>query len=320
MPRRTMTFGKVTINESHRSNSEFELDDIQGLDLLSEFSDWAEGLTKDHFTDGVKKRYGTKPVIDRYARFSLLSMRTGHFGSPGDLVIDVRNHGTKYKTAQNDSSTVETRCGLLVPPKSRIGLFFAEHQGHESCGSRVFSSFEAHLKDKAERTLTGTSGTGLRLTITRETLVSGEAWLKQASLEKISAMKYDKSTDVSDEIAAVPLTYSRTLEPPKGTRFLPKWMKDLLFDTSIRRTSQLGFPTDEDYDELVATLGDGERRKTMVIGREKSPAIRKLLNDDGQPALDSTQLIHSFDQDAREFYEELEQSWSYAWTRKSGSK
>ncbi|QEP08771.1 hypothetical protein [Glutamicibacter sp. ZJUTW] len=315
MPRRTMTFGRITVKESRITDSEFELDDIQGLDLLEEFSSWASGLPIDHFKDLARQRYGTKPTVDRYSRFTLLSMRTGHFGTAGDLVIDVSSHGTSYETLQNDSSTVETRCGLLVPPNSKIGLFFMEHQGHNACGSRIFSSFEAHLKDKAGRTLVGRKGNPLKLVIDKQTLVSGSAWLERASLEKVSVMKYEKPIDVSDSPVSVPLTYSRTLLPPKGVRWLPKWMKDILFDTSISGSSQIGFPTDEEFDEIVATLSDGEQTKTMVIGKEKSPAIRKLLNDDGQPALDAQMLIHSFDQDAQEYYSSQELDWSYKWTR-----
>ncbi|MCZ4151162.1 hypothetical protein BZG21_43020, partial [Escherichia coli] len=195
---RTMTCGRITVKESRITDSEFELDDIQGLDLLEEFSSWASGLPIDHFKDLARQRYGTKPTVDRYSRFTLLSMRTGHFGTAGDLVIDVSSHGTSYETLQNDSSTVETRCGLLVPPNSKIGLFFMEHQGHNACGSRIFSSFEAHLKDKAGRTLVGRKGNPLKLVIDKQTLVSGSAWLERASLEKVSVMKYEKPIDVSD--------------------------------------------------------------------------------------------------------------------------
>lgn len=316
MPRRVMTFGKITIKESRINNSEFDLDDIKGIDLLKEFSTWCGGLPKDHFTDSVKQRYGTKPAVDMYSRFALVTMRTGHFGTDGNLVINTRNHGTRYKTAEEDSSTVETRCGLLVPPKSKVGLFFFEHQGHDSCGSRIFASFDAHLKDKAEKNFPGTKRGSLQLTIKRETLVSGEAWIEAADLEKITALKYDKPTDISEDILETPLTYSRSIEPPKGTRKLSSILKGRVFDGTVHPTSQLGFPTDEEYDDLVVSLGDGERSKQMVIGREKSPAIRKMLNDDGQPSLNPQQLISAFEEDAKDFFEGIDLSWSYGWTRK----
>jgi hypothetical protein len=316
VPRRVMTFGKITINESRIKDSEFDLDDIRGIDLLEEFSTWCGAVPKSHFTDTVKQTYGTKPVVDRYSRFSVVAMRTGHFGTDGNLVINIRNHGTKYKTDEDDSSTVETRCGLLVPPKSKVGLFFVEHQGHDACGSRIFSSFETHLKDKAERTMSGTRRASMQLVVKRETLVSGEAWIEAADLERITALKYDKPTDISEEIVETPLTYSRTIEPPKGVRKLSNILKGRVFDGTVHPTSQLGFPTDEEYDDLVVSLGDGERRKQMVIGREKSPAIRKMLNDDGQQALTTTQLISSFEEDAKDFFEGLDLSWSYGWTRK----
>lgn len=315
MPRRTLTFGKITVNEFRVSESDYDLDDIDGLDLLSEFSNWVEKVPKDHFTDAVKHRFGTKPEVTRFPRFTLVSMRTGHYGTAGNLVIDVSNHGTKYKTGIKDSSTVETRCGLLVPPGGKTALYFSEHQGHDSCGSRIFSSFEAHLKETLERNHTSSSGDPLRVTVKRETLVSGAAWIKAAGLERVTALKYDKSTDISDSPIPTELVYSRTIEPPKGVRHLPDQIKHRIFGGSVTDTSFLGFPTDEEFDALEVQLGRDGQTKRMYVGREKSPAIRKMLNDDGQPSFDDPNLIRSFEEDAKSFYETQGLNWSYTWTR-----
>ncbi|WP_426007348.1 hypothetical protein ACPFL9_09800 [Paenarthrobacter sp. NyZ202] len=153
VPRRTMNYQTLIIKESRVKGSEFVLDDVKGINVLDEFESWANGLASDHFKDSAKKSYGTKPTVERRNRLVILTMRTGHYGSEGDWVVNTRTHQKEYSTQDHDAQTIETRCALLVPPNSKLGLFFVEKQGHEGCGGRIAESFHAHLKGLAGKKL-----------------------------------------------------------------------------------------------------------------------------------------------------------------------
>lgn len=317
MPRRTLTFARIEIRESHITKSEFMLDDIKGLSILDEFETWLSNVPLDHFDERVKLRYGKKPKVKRRNRIVIASMRTGHYGISGNEVINVSDHSTAYQTNRLDASTVETRCGLLVPPGATTALLFVEHEGHNDCGFRIFDSFKAHLKSWALENHTGKRGKPLKLTIEMSTVVSGPDWLKNAEMQDLTVHCNRRPTDVSDEVPAhFNLAYSQTLSPMKGQRFLPPKFKKMVFNGGIRSAAALGFPIDDDYDSLITTVSDGERTKRIEVGNPRFPSIRTLLNEDGEDHLKMSGLIDIIDAEAKAFYESLRLDYDLQWTRK----
>src|SRR5699024_7087018 len=143
----------------------------------------------------AKRRYGHKPTVHRFCRLVVLEMRTGHFGAPGEEVIDVEQHTSKYTTREIDASTVLTRCALFIPPGSKTGLFDTERQGHESCGSRVFSAFDSHINRKQLTVGKTKSNKDALLLLKAPAVVWGDAWIEAADLEEINLVQY---TEVSD--------------------------------------------------------------------------------------------------------------------------
>lgn len=317
MPRRTMTYNSIGIHQTRIKDSNFILDSVQGINVLDEFERWCRGVSTGHFVEPTKHRYGKKPEVERRNRLVLATMRTGHFGSDGNQVVDTSNHTTSYETRSVDAQTIETRCALLIPPNSKTGLFFIERQGHEGCGSRILDSFKAHLTELAKLKMNA-RGRPLNIVVDDHAIVAGDAWLEMANMRSVTAVQFEMSTDIADEGGPRPvaLEYRRMLSAVKGTSWLPTRIRDLIMRNGVRAASMIGFPDDGDYDELIIELGDGERSKTMVIGREKTPAIRRLLNDDGQPSLKVSAFIDRIDEEARDFYTERRLSWDYVWTRK----
>lgn len=305
------------VSEVRKKNSDMVLDDVAGISVLDEFETWAGSLDKSHFKNSTKKHYGTKPKMRRRNRIVVAQMRTGHYGTVGDQVIDTSTHTKAYGTKADDAQTVETRCAFLIPPGSRVGLFFTEKQAFESCGGMLLGSFSAHLKDSAEK-IKRPDGKTYKLKISIETVVEPDAWVATAHMQSVTAIKYEYTKDVGDEHAtkSVNMQYATTLQPVKGNPFLPDMVRDMVFDKKLEAAAHLGFPDDLNYDELIVKLGDGDQSKTMVIDKQKTPAIRVLLNDHGQSHLKLTELIATIDEEAKTFYERRKLSWDYSWTRK----
>ena len=315
MPRKTMTLQSMKIHES-RKDRIFKLDNVLGLDVLDVFESWALNLQPDHFDNPNKKQYGLKPEVERRNRIVILTMRTGHYGNPGDLVVDTSSHKTKYKTKAKDAQTVSTRCALLVPPNSETALFFIEKQGHEGCGPRVMSSFHAHLKVLTE-SLPTEKGEPLKAVISVASVVSPQEWLASAEVESVTAVVNYYTSDIADAHTTkpVPMVFSSTLTAAKGTRWLPRWVRDILGNDDVSAAADLGFPDDLDYDELVVTLNDGDRSKKMVIDKKKTPSVRVMLNDDGESPLGMSELISRIDSEASSYYKRHKVTHQMAWTR-----
>lgn len=312
-----MSYQTLEVKVSHVKNSEFILDDVKGINVLDEFETWAKGLSTDHFKDPVTKSYGTKPSVDRRNRLVMLTMRTGHYGSEGDWVVNTKTHQMEYKTEDHDAQTIETRCALLVPPGSKTALFFVEKQGHEGCGGRVAESFQGHLKSVTSK-MTRSNGKPLEAIVTFKTVVAGDAWLEAAKLRSVTAVANEYTSDIaaSSAVKDVPMKFSSTLTPALRTAWLPAWVRDVISDKKVKAAADLGFPGGLDYDELIIELGDGDQRKTMVVGKERTPAIRRMLNNYGEPSLSPSALVDRIDEEAKSYYERNKLGWDYKWTRK----
>ncbi|WP_269938771.1 hypothetical protein [Arthrobacter sp. HY1533] len=312
-----MTYQSIMIRES-RTDRWFSLDDIQGLNVLDEFERWLKGLPIEHFKDSAKKTYGKKPDVKRRNRIVMAKMRTGSYGTVGDEVVDTATHGTAYTTKELDAQTVETRSALLIPPGSTVALFFAEKQGHSGCGPLILPSFVGHLKSMVSGKISKTTGKPLSLVVDTETVVSPDSWLALAKLESVTATVYDYSPDIADDSSTTStlMNYSSTLTPIKGERWLPSKIKDIVRGKKLEGVTDLGFPDDLNYDEMEMRLSDGERTKTMVVDKDRTPGIRVLLNDYGESSLGMSALIGMIDEEAKGFYERRSLDWKYEWTRK----
>lgn len=307
----------IQVSQTRRKNSEMDLDAVAGVDILAMFSQWASSLDKAHFKNPTKKHYGTKPGLKIRNRLVVLNMRTGSYGTEGDHVIDTTTHAKSYGTKAEDAQTVETRCAFLVPPGLKIALFFTEKQGHENCGGMVLASFVAHLKTEIAK-IKRPDGKKYSITVDTKTVVEPDAWVASAHMESVTAVMHEYNSDIGDATATRPVSmrYTTTLAPVKGTPFLPDKVRDVIFDKKLQAAADLGFPDDLAYDELIVKLGDGEQSKTMVIDNQKTPAIRVLLNDHGEPHLKLSGLISRIDEEAKDFFERRQMKWNYAWTRK----
>jgi hypothetical protein len=309
-----MTYQSVTVHEARREGL-FKLDDIKGISLLDEFESWLRSLPADHFKNPAKLQYGTKPIVERRNRIVIATMRTGHYGTAGDEVVNTRTHSASYRTADVDAQTVETRCALLVPPHSDTALFFVEKQGLDGCGTRVLQSFVAHFKEFAKGRQ-GTNNNPLSVVVEVLTVVEPDAWLEHARMESITAVVNEHTPDVADEgaVRSVPVRLSNTLTPVKGERYLPERFRSSISEKRLEAAADLGFP-DLHYDEFLIRLGDGDHSKTMVIGNEKTPSIRVLLNDHVGRSLTVSELIGRIDDEAKGYYSRRELTYQLAWTR-----
>ncbi|WP_426007349.1 hypothetical protein ACPFL9_09805 [Paenarthrobacter sp. NyZ202] len=161
-------------------------------------------------------------------------------------------------------------------------------------------------------------GNPLEAVVSFVTVVAGDAWLATAKLRTVTAVANEYTSDIASasQTNPVPMKYSSTLAPAHRTSWLPSWVQSVVSNKKVAAAADLGFPGGIDYDELIIELGDGDQKKTMVVGKEKTPAIRVLLNDYGQNNLKTSELVARIDEEAKQHYDRNKLRWDYAWTRK----
>lgn len=319
MPLRTMTTRIVTGNPARSPDAKVDLTAMAGIDILDEFESWAKSVPVDHFKNPVNKSYGHKPTVYRFGRVVVLEMRTGHYGIEGEQVIETKGFTDQYTTSAEDASTTLTRCALFVPPGSTTGLFFTERQGHDNCGTRVYDSFELHIKEKKIAVGKLKNGNDAHLVLDAPALVLGEAWMEAADLEEVSVIQYTEVSDVASTNPALAeeVIYTSSFKPKRGKRTFPQFIKDSVTGT---KEDAIEFLTvvdvdkaDDDY-EVEVRLGDGVQSRRFLVGKTRTPVMRHVLSADGEPPLKLDAIVEEVGLQSKYYFENhLQLGWGQDW-------
>lgn len=304
MPRRTL--GLTTLQfKRDKKRAEAPLDEFSPFGLLTMFHEYAMSVDPDRLIDKEKKRYTliTNVVAQGCAVF--VDIEFGHYGSTGKT-YNITDHKVEHTRSDDHSATILTRLGFVVPPKSKTGVFFTEREGITGGGARIVERFkDALITDFGELHHFPT-----------ETVVEAAAWRKDAELSQIKATARKWRSNIaagSTTTNTVPLgTLRQELVPDSGVKYFPRWLRDGIMNRQLNMTEYLGFDDDDDV-EVVITLEKGEQTKKFVVGKEKTPSVRILLTEDGQPSLDDQAFRYRVFREAESYYTANGFTWQHTW-------
>lgn len=276
MAQRTATITQIRYSKRN-SRGENKWKDLGALpdggDFLTFVMGLWNGLAPGALHDRSKQRYCEPEGCIARGRSLTLAAKAGVYGDPGS-VRDVQT-GTERLSHNGDlTNAVPLRVSLFVPKRGTSALLFIEHIQGIAFGAQLLEYVKERWKERyAEWTLN------------TQTLTRPDAWLKNAQLEAVHAEVYKHKTNLEDNGVASEIGILRTtLEPMKGSRYFPEKILKRLQDGTIDKSELLGLQ--EEPDSVKVTLGDGDQSRTFVIGKDKTPAVRLLVTDYGQPALD----------------------------------
>lgn len=304
MPKRTLGITALQFKRD-KKRAATPLDDFSPFGLLTMFQVYVNSVDPEKLKDAVKKRYTL--ITDVYAQGCavFVDIEFGHYGSVGKT-FNITNHSVEHERSDDHSATILTRLAFVVPPESKTGLFFIEREGISGGGTRVVERFkDALIADYGDFHHFPT-----------ETVVEADAWRKDAELSQIKATARKWRPNIAagaTTTRTVPLgTLRQELVPESGVKYFPRWLRDAILDRSLKMTEYLGFD-DEDDVEVVIELEKDEQTKKFVVGREKTPSVRILLSDDGQPALDESTFRYRVFREAENYYTANGFTWESSW-------
>lgn len=291
MANRTMTFKHLYVHKSRQKDAERHVltelpDGSNFLDLCNETLEEMRDRGCD--IDHGKRTFRHVTAVKRFSDGVLATVETGSMGDV-PLVRDVQTGEASYKLTEYDSPAVTLRCMIVIPEGTRSAIACIEHGNHRSADQDLLK--EIHAKWMS-------SHSGLTLHI--ETVVQSQEWIDLAGLEAVTAVVYGHTADIADQGKPTKVgTMQYHLVPEKGERFLGMPLKRRLMKSDLPRSRVLGLAEDLDIDEIVMTLSDDGQRKSVVLGRERTPTIRVVLSEPGEDPRPDESFVRYSQQEAR---------------------
>lgn len=277
--------------------------DIDGADMLHLFHGLVSHLDPDELVKRSKGRYTKIETVKPSGRTVLVRTESGTFGEAGQT-IDVNTHATAHHRTSDQSATTMTRTLFVVPPNAKMGVFVVERQGGATGGSELIDLFKHALLAKYPDHF-----------FPDETVTESDAWSAAAGLKSITAVTYGAPLNIADGTTAIPVNAGvirQTLEPPAGVDFLPRALWNAVRNKRIATSAFLAFEG-QDVDETIVELSKGGQTKRYVLGKERQPAVRVVVSDDGVPALTDTVLSREAAKEAKEYFDGMGFTWNNQW-------
>lgn len=290
MSRRTLTMSSLVVKQS-RIPGNYVLDNVEGQDVLEVAKNLANTVTPQDLGITDNKWWCEVEDIEEFKRGFMVKFASGSYGE-ARRVVDVNTGKPAYNGRPHDSHLVSTRAIFVVPPGQKIAYLVIEREGNETAGVR----FRTLLHDSlvAIGPVLDSRGNDRDIVASFSTVTEGEAWLNTAELRRIELIREEARIDPGDGTDPL-LTNVRLreiVEPTGSSHWLPQniWQQIRGMD-AVSAASYLQFPDHDGIDEVIVTASNQEKEKTFSLGRERSPGIRLVIKDHGDPVPDTLKLI-----------------------------
>lgn len=303
MGRRVLTVSELTFHQKYRRNPEtFAPADLAGKDLLEIFETWAASLNSTDTHNEERQTWVSIAEVAQYApRVLLLDLRVGAYGEPGE-VVDTSTGAPVGQIENHQAPTGQNRAMLFVPERGERAYFFSEESSRGSAGGRILTLFKKHFSSYTNK-----------ITMEMARVTESEAWQEAAKLTEIEVRVMGKSAHLEDGLDVKVGKVSYIAKPEKRGFFSGKLL-DKLHHAEVAAKVVAVADLPEDRDVFVTMKRDG-REKKFQLGSEGAPAIREVLNDSGEEALGTDELMNRCTEKAYDLATRTGEEWDAAWSR-----
>lgn len=299
-----MTATRLWVHPLGDRKSSLNLSRLPGdRDLLYLFHGFAAEIVPDQLRKSTTESLAVVKDLLPKGRTLTLEVEVGRYGEEG-TITNVHTMQESARFTKDDAPLVITHGVLVVPENSPDALLFLERSMNQSGTSRVLELFieQFHLVFPEYR-------------LEHESIVESEAWLKSASLVRVSAHAFKKDSDrannnaVTRKVAPIG-ELAHTLVPTRREKFLPRWIYEQLTSGKLKAGELLAFPEGDEPSEVEVTLQGNGQTKTFVIGRERRPAISYLLSQHGEGAPGIDAVRNRALNECKDLFKRLSVDWS----------
>lgn len=312
MGRSSVAYYRLEIHPRNAKNitESYSVHDIKdGYGVLAYFKSFlsfakANSDTKRIIKDEYHKRiYVVKDVVS-WGCVVAATILCGTYGDEINLFNMITGAGRPFK----DEEAAGRECSLVLacPKGGPMAEFAVEYRDFDN-GTTVAKVFlkqlRAHFKE---------------LQAPMKPILEPKMWLDNSELEQfsipvqtvpckvqLSGMDGSEDDDEGDEEADASL---RLVLTPNVGRAFPKIFKNKLFKAKVKQAATLCLPdiVDQEFNiqntAIQATVSENNRRKSFLIGDEKTPSIRRMLTDFGQDYLSVRKFTDEAADDMLEHY------------------
>lgn len=226
-------------------------------------------------SDARKGRYCRilNVVPDEEHRMIHIEARVGPYGEPGEI-IDTTT-GSVQEEHDGDKANALTQRAILMVPADRGVTAFLGLENLSGMPNPLGDAIKNIISEEWDKK----NGEWM---LEIDTVVRGDAWIASADLAEVQLKYNHKRADFADDpTSAREGRMVAVFEPKRGDKFFPKnWFPAISAGNKGLAAAVLGF--EDEPDEVLVKLGDGDQQRTFVVGKERTPSVRVLLSDHGE--------------------------------------
>ena len=307
MGRRVLTVYELSFHEKRkRKPASFAPADLDGEDLLDVFQTWVAGLTTKETHNKDHQTWVSVANASLYTpRVLLLDLRVGTYGEAGDLV-DVDTGNPVGNIADNQAPTGSNRALLYVPETGERAYFLSEESSRGRAGGRIRDLFRSHFSRYTDK-----------VTMVMTPVTEAELWAEAAKLTEVEVRVEGKSIDVADGPHVQVGKLSYIARPERKKWFSSKLLKHLEDEKTLKRIVAVeDLPEDR---RVWVTMEHDGRTKKFELGTEGAPAIREVLNEAKDSALETPELVARCTDRVMGLCERRGAAWDASWSQPARS-
>ena len=307
MGRRVLTVYELSFHEKRkRKPASFAPADLDGEDLLNIFQTWVVGLSSAETHNEDRQTWVSVAHTSLYApRVLLLELHVGTYGEAGDLV-DVDTGNPVGNIADNQAPTGSNRALLYVPETGERAYFLSEESSRGRAGGRIRDLFRSHFSRYTDK-----------VTMVMTPVTEAELWAEAAKLTEVEVRVEGKSIDVADGPHVQVGKLSYIARPERKKWFSSKLLKHLEDEKTLKRIVAVeDLPEDR---RVWVTMEHDGRTKKFELGTEGAPAIREVLNEAKDSALETPELVARCTDRVMGLCERRGAAWDASWSQPARS-
>ena len=305
MGRRVLTVSEMTFHKKRKPDEQtYAPSDLNGEDLLDVFHTWVSALDVGDIHDKQRQTWVSVASADRWApRVELVDLRVGAYGEAGELV-DFDTGDPIGRIEDNQAPTGENRALLFVPQTGETAFFLSEESSRGSAGGRILRLFKTHFSQYT-----------IEITMVTAPVNESETWVAAAELAEVEIRVEGKGADVADGLHVEVGTVSHVAKPEKRLKFPKKLLDSLHEEETLRRIVAVP-DLPEEHEVFVTMVRDGRTKKFLLGTENAAPAIRELLNEAGDPTLDTATLVERCAERVSDLCDRKGATWDAVWSRR----
>lgn len=298
MQRRSISFTTIRRKIGRKKDAYGALDNVAGVDLLHQFYAWAQAIDPNRLRNERLGKYAHVERVEAHGRSVLVTVDSGLFGEAGNT-WHVYNHEVSHQRTADEASAARSRLIFIVPEGSTLGIFGVESVGGASGASILIDEFAQDCRARWDADYWPT-----------DRVYERDDWLALADLKQLKAVYYRWSNNLEDglEPRRVVGRMERNLFPAEEGGFLPRPIWQALFNGNMSASAVIGVEVgdddaDNDPDIVFANVTRNGRDKTVELGNGKTPTVREIMTNTGEPPLDDLAFLHGAVDAASQHYE-----------------